>query len=131
MAVDNHRSPGAPFKSRSVETPLTAVPTSVKPVGFLCPNTRVQADAMPASGGRLIQHPQGKYARRLLAVSNLPTSRLPYFGGRVISRNEDATMSKLDSGDLNMPGYFLPEDSQSRLKKLRDHIAFLSRLAQP
>lgn len=28
------------------------------------------------SGGRLIQHPKGKYARRLLAVSNLPTSRL-------------------------------------------------------
>ncbi|WP_449361610.1 SymE family type I addiction module toxin [Xanthomonas dyei] len=30
---------------------------------------------MPASGGRLIQHPSGKYARRLCAVSNLPTSR--------------------------------------------------------
>ncbi|TQV29937.1 hypothetical protein DB856_23795, partial [Xanthomonas perforans] len=30
---------------------------------------------MTASGGRLIQHPSGKYARRLLAVSNLPTSR--------------------------------------------------------
>ncbi|CAD0303424.1 hypothetical protein CFBP7900_02110 [Xanthomonas hortorum pv. carotae] len=30
---------------------------------------------MPASGGRLIQHPSGKYARRLSAVSNLPTSR--------------------------------------------------------
>lgn len=40
-------------------------------------------------------------------------------------------MSKVDSNDLNMPGYFLPEDSQSRLKKLRNHIAFLSRLAQP
>jgi hypothetical protein len=40
-------------------------------------------------------------------------------------------MSKFDSNDLNMPGYFLPEDSQFRLKKLRDHVAFLSRLAQP
>lgn len=40
-------------------------------------------------------------------------------------------MPKFDSNDLNMPGYFLPEDSQSRLKKLRDHVALLSRLAQP
>jgi hypothetical protein len=40
-------------------------------------------------------------------------------------------MSKFYSNDLNMPGYFLPEDSQFRLKKLRDHVAFLSRLAQP
>ena len=31
----------------------------------------------------------------------------------------------------DVPGYFLPEDSHSRLKKLRDHMAFLSRLAQP
>jgi hypothetical protein len=40
-------------------------------------------------------------------------------------------MSKLDSNDLNMSGYFLPEDSQFRLKKLCDHMALLSRLAQP
>jgi hypothetical protein len=40
-------------------------------------------------------------------------------------------MSMFDSNDLGMPGYFLPEDSQSRLKKLRDQITFLSRLAQP
>jgi hypothetical protein len=40
-------------------------------------------------------------------------------------------MSTFDSNDLGTPGYFLPEDSQSRLKKLRDHMAFLSRLAQP
>ena len=31
----------------------------------------------------------------------------------------------------DMPGYFLPEDSQFRLKKLRDYTEFLSRLAQP
>ncbi len=30
---------------------------------------------MPASGGRLIQHPQWEYARRLSAVSSPPTSR--------------------------------------------------------
>ena len=40
-------------------------------------------------------------------------------------------MSKFDSDDVSIPGYFLPEDSHSRLKKLRDHMAFLSRLAQP
>jgi hypothetical protein len=40
-------------------------------------------------------------------------------------------MSMFDSNDLGMPGYFLPEDSQSRLKKLHDQITFLSRLAQP
>ncbi|WP_295843455.1 hypothetical protein [uncultured Xanthomonas sp.] len=33
--------------------------------------------------------------------------------------------------DLDMPGYFLPEDSQFRLAKLRDHVRFLARLAQP
>jgi hypothetical protein len=38
-------------------------------------------------------------------------------------------MSTFDSDD--MPGYFLPEDSQFRLKKLRDQMTFLSRLAQP
>jgi hypothetical protein len=40
-------------------------------------------------------------------------------------------MSTFDSDDQGTPGYFLPEDSQSRLKKLRDQIMFLSRLAQP
>ncbi|WP_254459900.1 XAC0095 family protein [Xanthomonas sacchari] len=33
--------------------------------------------------------------------------------------------------DEDMPGYFLPEDSQFRLVKLRDHVRFLARLAQP
>ncbi|WP_017915942.1 XAC0095 family protein [Xanthomonas sacchari] len=33
--------------------------------------------------------------------------------------------------DEDMPGYFLPEDSQFRLAKLRDHVRFLARLAQP
>ncbi|MCW0400847.1 hypothetical protein NB688_003758 [Xanthomonas sacchari] len=36
---------------------------------------------------------------------------------------------RLDDDD--MPGYFLPEDSQFRLTKLRDHVRFLVRLAQP
>lgn len=40
-------------------------------------------------------------------------------------------MSHVDSHDPGTPGYFLPEDSQSRLKHLRDHIALLSRLARP
>ncbi|WOS40522.1 XAC0095 family protein [Xanthomonas rydalmerensis] len=33
--------------------------------------------------------------------------------------------------DEDMPGYFLPEDSQFRLEKLRNHVRFLVRLAQP
>lgn len=33
--------------------------------------------------------------------------------------------------DEDMPGYLLPEDSQFRLTKLRDHVRFLVRLAQP
>jgi hypothetical protein len=40
-------------------------------------------------------------------------------------------MSKPTSNDLDTRGYFLPEDSQTRLKKLRDHMQFLSGLAQP
>lgn len=40
-------------------------------------------------------------------------------------------MSTHASNDLDVRGYFLPEDSQSRLKKLRDHMQFLSGLAQP
>jgi hypothetical protein len=40
-------------------------------------------------------------------------------------------MSKRESDDLGVPGYFLPEDSQLRLAKLSDHIKFLARLAQP
>lgn len=40
-------------------------------------------------------------------------------------------MSRFDSDDSEMPGYFLPEDSQLRLKKLRQYVEFLSHLAQP
>lgn len=40
-------------------------------------------------------------------------------------------MSTFDSDDLETIGYFLPEDSQLRLKKLREHVEFLSHLAQP
>ncbi|MEZ0472897.1 XAC0095 family protein [Luteimonas salinilitoris] len=40
-------------------------------------------------------------------------------------------MSKHESDDLGVPGYFLPEDSQFRLAKLSDYIKFLSRLARP
>ncbi|SHL55468.1 hypothetical protein [Rhodanobacter sp. OK091] len=40
-------------------------------------------------------------------------------------------MSKFDSEDLETMGYFLPEDSQLRLKKLREYAEFLSHLAQP
>ena len=40
-------------------------------------------------------------------------------------------MSNPAFNDLDTRGYFLPEDSQSRLKKLRDHMQFLTGLAQP
>ncbi len=40
-------------------------------------------------------------------------------------------MSTFDSDDLETKGYFLPEDSQLRLKKLREYVEFLSHLAQP
>jgi len=40
-------------------------------------------------------------------------------------------MSTFDSDDLETMGYFLPEDSQLRLKKLREYVEFLSHLAQP
>lgn len=40
-------------------------------------------------------------------------------------------MSTFDSEDLETMGYFLPEDSQFRLKKLREYLEFLSHLAQP
>ncbi|NZA26542.1 hypothetical protein H0E84_09100 [Luteimonas sp. SJ-92] len=40
-------------------------------------------------------------------------------------------MSNRESNDQQVPGYFLPEDSQFRLKKLHDHMVFLSHLAQP
>ncbi|WP_295927365.1 hypothetical protein [uncultured Xanthomonas sp.] len=33
--------------------------------------------------------------------------------------------------DEDMPGYFLREESQFRLAKLRDHVRFLVRMAQP
>jgi hypothetical protein len=40
-------------------------------------------------------------------------------------------MSTFDSDDLETMGYFLPEDSQLRLKKLREYAEFLSHMAQP
>jgi len=40
-------------------------------------------------------------------------------------------MSTFDSDDLETTGYFLPEDSQLRLKKLREYVAFLANLARP
>jgi len=40
-------------------------------------------------------------------------------------------MSTFDSDDLATMGYFLPEDSQLRLKKLREYVEFLSHIAQP
>src|SRR5690242_56807 len=44
--------------------------------------------------------------------------------------NEEASMSTIDS-DLEATGYFLPEDSQLRLKKLREYVGFLAHLARP
>jgi len=40
-------------------------------------------------------------------------------------------MSTFDSDDLDTMGYFLPEDSQLRLKKLREYVEFLANLARP
>jgi len=40
-------------------------------------------------------------------------------------------MSTIDSDDLEATGYFLPEDSQLRLKKLREYVEFLANLARP
>ncbi|MDC7808334.1 hypothetical protein PQS31_16075 [Luteimonas sp BLCC-B24] len=40
-------------------------------------------------------------------------------------------MSKLTTEDRGEVGYFLPEDGQFRLRKLHQHIEFLSRLAEP
>jgi hypothetical protein len=40
-------------------------------------------------------------------------------------------MSTFDSEDLETMGYFLPEDSQLRLKKLREYVEFLANLARP
>jgi hypothetical protein len=50
---------------------------------------------------------------------------------RISSWNKEVIMSNFDSDDLEMTGYFLPEDGQFRLKKLREYVGFLSRLAQP
>lgn len=40
-------------------------------------------------------------------------------------------MSTFDAGDLETTGYFLPEDSQLRLKQLREYVGFLTNLARP
>ncbi|WP_158755424.1 hypothetical protein [Dyella sp. S184] len=40
-------------------------------------------------------------------------------------------MSTFDADDLETTGYFLPEDSQLRLKKLREYVEFLANLARP
>ena len=40
-------------------------------------------------------------------------------------------MSTFDADDLETKGYFLPEDSQLRLKKLREYVEFLANLARP
>ncbi|MCD9096793.1 XAC0095 family protein [Luteimonas fraxinea] len=40
-------------------------------------------------------------------------------------------MSKFETEDRGALGYFLSEDGQSRLRKLHQHIEFLSRLAEP
>ena len=40
-------------------------------------------------------------------------------------------MSTFDSDDLETTGYFLPEDSQLRLKQLREYVGLLTNLARP
>lgn len=51
--------------------------------------------------------------------------------GRHYSWNQEATMSTFDADDLETTGYFLPEDSQLRLKQLREYVGFLTNLARP
>lgn len=46
-----------------------------------------------------------------------------------MERGSNDVVRPLD--DEDMPGYFLPGESQFRLAKLRDHVRFLIRLAQP
>ncbi|OAX66775.1 hypothetical protein A6R71_03765 [Xanthomonas translucens pv. arrhenatheri] len=43
----------------------------------------------------------------------------------------EATMSEYRTDDLEMAGYFLPEESQFRLVRLGEFIKFLARLAEP
>ncbi|MDO1528567.1 hypothetical protein QMK61_06920 [Fulvimonas sp. R45] len=40
-------------------------------------------------------------------------------------------MSMIESEDPDAMGYFLPEESQFRLKRVREYVEFLSHLAQP
>ena len=40
-------------------------------------------------------------------------------------------MSTIDSEDRYVTGYFLPEDTQLRLKQLREYVGFLTNLARP
>ncbi|MHB1272205.1 MAG: XAC0095 family protein [Rhodanobacter sp.] len=40
-------------------------------------------------------------------------------------------MSTFDANDPGTTGYFLPEDSQLRLKQLREYVGFLTNLARP
>ncbi|MBN6149357.1 hypothetical protein JR065_03325 [Xanthomonas sp. AmX2] len=40
-------------------------------------------------------------------------------------------MSDYSVDDLEMPGYFLPEESQFRLARLANQLNFLARLARP
>ncbi|OOG65052.1 hypothetical protein B0E46_05055 [Rhodanobacter sp. B04] len=40
-------------------------------------------------------------------------------------------MSTVDAGELETTGHFLPEDSQLRLKQLREYVGFLTNLARP
>ncbi|OAX57129.1 hypothetical protein A6R73_11090 [Xanthomonas translucens pv. poae] len=43
----------------------------------------------------------------------------------------EATMSEYRADELEMAGYFLPEESQFRLVRLGEFIKFLARLAEP
>jgi hypothetical protein len=47
------------------------------------------------------------------------------------SWNEETTMSKFDADDLETTGYFLPECTQRRLKKLQEYVTFLAHLTRP
>ncbi|WP_379654039.1 XAC0095 family protein [Pseudoxanthomonas sp. UC19_8] len=51
--------------------------------------------------------------------------------GRALHGDKEATMNERAFGEHDGMGYLLPEDSQLRLRQLRDHLGFLTRLAWP
>lgn len=82
---------------------------------------------MPASRRQRLLDPLGEYA---LGDVRFLASRLPVRRWR-LTPWKGTQRCRIDSDEMDVPGYFLPEDGQFRLKKLRDCAEFLSRLVRP